>query len=220
MEHNQNDQASEPHRIDLSADLSAPGTAKIEMALPKLVLASASPRRAEILRMSGWDFETFPTAVDETRRIGEDAAPYVERVAREKAEAAAQGVADRIVVGADTVVVIDGEILGKPRDAEDARRMLRLLQDRWHKVVTGICVINKNSAAAEIAHETTEVKFGPMTEDEIDWYVSTGEPMDKAGAYAIQGLSARFIERIRGDYLNVVGLPLRELYKIVEKRNG
>jgi septum formation protein len=190
------------------------------MSLPKLVLASASPRRAEILRIAGWDFEILPAAVDETRRDVEDATSYVERLAREKAEEAAARAPNRTILAADTTVVADGEILEKPRDAEDARRMLRLLQDRWHKVLTGICVISGNSYDTRVAHETTEVKFAAMTDDEIIWYVSTGEPMDKAGAYAIQGLGARFIEAVRGDYLNVVGLPLRLLYKLVMKRKG
>ncbi len=105
------------------------------------------------------------------------------------------------------------EILGKPHDVEDARHMLRILQNRWHQVLTGIAIVNSNSFSV-VAHEITDVKFAPMTEDEINWYVITSEPMDKAGAYAIQGLGARFIEGIRGDYLNVVGLPLRLLYKL------
>jgi len=209
MEEKQNDQISEQRRIDLSAR----ATSNFTSAVPRLVLASASPRRAKILRTTGWDFEILPADVDEARRPGENAAAYVERVAREKAEATADQVSNRLVVGADTVVVIDGQILGKPRDAEDARRMLGLLQDRWHQVLTGLAIVNGNSSA--VAHEVTDVKFAPMTENEINWYVATDEPLDKAGAYAIQGLGARFIEGIRGDYLNVVGLPLRLLYKLV-----
>ena len=209
MEEKQNDQISEQRRIDLSAR----ATSNFTSAVPRLVLASASPRRAKILRTTGWDFEILPADVDEARRPGENAAAYVERVAREKAEATAHQVSNRLVVGADTVVVIDGQILGKPRDAEDARRMLGLLQDRWHQVLTGLAIVNGNSSA--VAHEVTDVKFAPMTENEINWYVATDEPLDKAGAYAIQGLGARFIEGIRGDYLNVVGLPLRLLYKLV-----
>ena len=167
------------------------------------------------MRITGWDFEILPANVDEARRPGENAATYVERVAREKAEAAALQVRDRLVLGADTIVLIEGKILGKPRDTEDARRMLRLLQDRRHQVMTGIAIVNGNSSRSLVAHESTDVEFSPMTEDEIDWYVATGEPMDKAGAYAIQGMGARFIEGITGDYLNVVGLPLRLLYKLV-----
>ena len=211
MEEKQNDQISEQRRIDLSAR----ATSNFTSAVPRLVLASASPRRAKILRTTGWDFEILPADVDEARRPGENAAAYVERVAREKAEAAALQVPDRLVLGADTIVLIDGKILGKPRDNEDARRMLRLLQDRRHQVMTGIAIVNGNSSTSLVAHESTDVEFSPMTEDEIDWYVATGEPMDKAGAYAIQGMGARFIEGITGDYFNVVGLPLRLLYKLV-----
>lgn len=184
--------------------------------LRKLVLASASPRRAEILRTVGWPFEILAVDVDETRRRDEEAATYVERLARGKAQAAAEvTVAGSTIIGADTVVVIDEQILGKPLDDEDARRMLRQLSGRWHQVLTGVAFIDGASAEGRVAHETTEVKFAPMSEDEIDWYVASGEPMDKAGAYAIQGLGARFIEGIRGDYFNVVGLPVRLLYQLV-----
>ncbi len=213
MEQKQNDQTSGPR----GADLDRLAAVKPALTVPKIVLASASPRRIEILRIAGWDFYTAPADVDETRHAGENATAYVKRLAREKAGAAAKRNPNRITVGADTTVLIDDEILEKPRDPEDARRMLRLLQGQWHKVVTGICVIDPSCSTTTVAHEITEVKFAAMTDDEIDWYVSTGEPMDKAGAYAIQGLGARFIEAVRGDYLNVVGLPLRLLYKIVVK---
>jgi septum formation protein len=182
--------------------------------LPKLILASASPRRAEILRIVGWPFEILAVDVDETRRGDEEAAIYVERVAGEKAQAAATRFPGASVVGADTIVVIDEEILGKPRDEDNARRMLRQLSGQWHQVLTGIALINGAPAEIRVAHETTEVKFAAMSEDEIDWYVSSGEPLDKAGAYAIQGLGSRFIEGIRGDYFNVVGLPVRLLYEL------
>ena len=210
MEDKQNDQIGERRQIDLGA----PATSNFEFAVPGLVLASASPRRAKILRTTGWDFEILPAEVDEAWRAGEDAATYVERVARAKAETTAHRVSNRLVVGADTVVVIDGKILGKPRDNEDACRMLRLLRGRWHQVLTGIAIVNGTSSASVVAHEITDVQFAPMAENEINWYVATGEPMDKAGAYAIQGLGARFIEGIRGDYLNVVGLPLRLVYEL------
>ena len=183
--------------------------------MPKLVLASASPRRAEILRAAGWPFEALPANIDESRHDHEDATTYVKRVARAKAEVVTPSVTDATVVGADTVVVVDGEILGKPRDEEDARRMLRLLQGRWHQVLTGVAVCNGNVGQPRVAHEVTEVRFAVMDEDEVSWYVATGEPMDKAGAYAIQGLGARFIKGIKGDYSNVVGLPVRLLYELV-----
>jgi len=186
--------------------------------LPQLVLASASPRRAEILRTVGWPFEIFAVAVDESRGRDEVASNYVERLAREKAEAAATPFTSRLVLGADTVVVIDNEILGKPRDEADAGRMLRRLSGRWHQVLTGVALSrNDGRSPSIVAHESTEVKFAEMSDDEVEWYVSTGEPLDKAGAYAIQGRGARFIEEIRGEYFNVVGLPVRLLYELVQK---
>jgi septum formation protein len=186
----------------------------------KLILASASPRRAEILRTVGWQFEALPADIDESRSAGEDAVTYVERVAWAKAEGAALRVPGSTILGADTVVVIENEILGKPRDDEDARRMLRLLRDRWHQVLTGVALINGEAASAKVAHEVTEVRFAAMSEDEIGWYVATGEPRDKAGAYAIQGQGARFIKEIRGDYFNIVGLPVRLLYELVGTDGG
>ncbi len=183
--------------------------------MPKLVLASASPRRAEILRAIGWPFEALPADIDESRHDHEDAETYVKRVAQAKAEVVTPRVPGATVVGADTVVVVDGKILGKPRDAEDARRMLRLLQGRWHQVLTGVAVFNGNVGQPRVAHEVTEVRFAVMDEAEVNWYVTTGEPMDKAGAYAIQGLGARFIKGIKGDYSNVVGLPVRLLYELI-----
>ena len=186
--------------------------------LPRIVLASTSPRRAEILRTVGWPFETFPVAVDESLNRGEGAQTYVERLAREKAEAAAAHFPSRIILGADTVVVVDNEILGKPEDELQARRMLRDLGGRWHQVLTGVALIGiANNNNAIVAHAATNVKFAKMGDAEIDWYVSTGEPMDKAGAYAIQGLGARFIEEIKGEYFNVMGLPVRLLYDLVTR---
>lgn len=212
MEQNRNDQAGDQQHGDLNR-----GRSSSKLSLPKIVLASASPRRAEILRTACWDFEVVTAGIDETCHAGEGAIDYVERIAREKAEVVQSQLKDGTpVVGADTIVVVDKEILGKPRHPEDARRMLRLLQERWHQVLTGVAVLNGNSSHAVLAHEVTDVKFAPMTEDEIEWYVASGEPMDKAGAYAIQGLGARFIEAIRGDYLNVVGLPLRLLYGLLK----
>jgi septum formation protein len=189
---------------------------KESLNLPTIVLASTSPRRAEILRTVGWPFETFAVNVDETPGADEDAPGYVERLARAKAAAAAVYCASRIVLGADTVVVVDDEILGKPRDEEDAREMLQRLSGRRHEVLTGVALVNAQLSQSVVAHEITEVKFASMSDDEIGWYVDTGEPMDKAGAYAIQGRGARFIEEIKGEYFNVVGLPVRLLYKLVQ----
>jgi septum formation protein len=210
MEDKRNNQVSEPERGDLtSAQSRAMSTGT------KLILASASPRRAEILRTVGWPFEALAVDVDESRHAGEEAAAYVERVARAKADVAALRAPGQTILGADTVVLIENEILGKPLDDEDARRMLRLLRDRWHQVLTGVAIIKGETGSSQVAHEVTEVRFAEMSEDEISWYVATGEPKDKAGAYAIQGQGARFIKGIRGDYSNVVGLPVRLLYELI-----
>jgi len=186
--------------------------------LPTIILASASPRRAEILRTIGWPFEVLPVDIDESTRADEGAVDYVRRLAKEKADAAAARQSASIIVAADTTVTIDGQILAKPVDELDAMRMLRLLNNRWHQVMTGIAVINPALSRTVVAHEETEVKFAAMSEDEIAWYAKTLEPMDKAGAYAIQGLGSRFIEEIRGDYFNVVGLPIRLVYEVFRER--
>jgi septum formation protein len=189
----------------------------------RLLLASQSPRRAEILRSVGWPFEAFAVEIDETPRVGESPASYVERLALEKAEAAAKVRHAPLVLGADTTVVVDGEILGKPESDGDAHRMLRLLTNRWHEVLTGVALVSGGKEIGDdalrhsVAHERTRVRFGPMTDQEIDWYVRTGEPADKAGAYAVQGYAALFIEGIEGDYWNVVGLPVRLVYKLANE---
>jgi septum formation protein len=185
--------------------------------LPKIILASASPRRAEILRTVGWPFETLPVNIDESRRPEEGAVAYVTRLAGEKAQAAAARAQHFTIVAADTTVVIDDHILEKPLDLEVAKRMLYLLNNRWHQVLTGVALFDVTKSAMKLAHENTDVKFAAMSNEEIDWYVNTGEPLDKAGAYAIQGLGSRFIEEIRGDYFNVVGLPVRLLYDLVKQ---
>lgn len=182
----------------------------------KLVLASSSPRRAELLRAVGWKFEAIAANVDETRNSSEDAVSYVRRLAQSKAETVAKIVSEGVVLGADTVVVIDGEILGQPRDDDDARRMLQLLNDQWHEVLTGVALVGAGQTSqVVIDHETTRVRFARMSADEINWYVSTGEPKGKAGAYAIQGRGALLIEEIQGDYFNVVGLPVRLVYELL-----
>ena len=182
----------------------------------RLVLASKSPRRAEILRAVGWEFEAVAANIDETRMESEDAVSYVKRLAQTKAETVAKKIPNHgLVLGADTVVVIDGEILGQPRDDEDARRMLKLLSGKWHEVLTGVALVSAgNPPRVLVDHETTRVRFCEMSADEIDWYVSTGEPSDKAGAYAIQGRGALFIKEIQGDYFNIVGLPVRLLFTV------
>jgi septum formation protein len=191
----------------------------------ELLLASSSPRRAEILRAVGWPFKAFAVNIDESPQMSEGVVAYVERLAREKAEAAAAQLnqqpqrTSRLVLGADTTVFAEGSMLGKPRDAEDARRMLRLLSGRWHEVLTGVALLRtgEQTERRATAHETTRVRFSPLSDEEIDWYVATGEPMDKAGAYAVQGRAALFIEAIDGDFWNVVGLPVRLVYKLVRE---
>lgn len=185
--------------------------------LPRLVLASGSPRRAEILRAVGWPFEAEAADVDESLGAGESPTRYVERLAREKAARVARSRLFGLVLGADTVVVCEGEILGKPRDDREARRMLRLLSGRWHDVLTGVALVRAEDSRTEVSHALTRVRFCRMTDGEIDWYVGTNEPADKAGAYAVQGRAALFIEGLEGDYWNVVGLPVRLVYELAGK---
>jgi len=184
----------------------------------KLILASKSARRVEILRAVGWEFEAIAADIDETRFPSEDAVSYVERLARTKAETVAKKSSGGLVLGADTVVVVDEHILGQPRDDDDARRMLQLLSGQWHEVLTGVALVGAGDhSQGAVEHETTRVRFCEMSADEIDWYVSTGEPRGKAGAYGIQGRGAIFIEEIRGDYFNVVGLPVRLVYQLAAR---
>lgn len=170
-----------------------------------LVLASGSPRRAEILRQAGIPFVVRAAPVDETPLAGERPEDCVRRLAERKARAAPAG-AGETVLGADTTVVIDGEMLGKPADAADARRMLAALAGRAHEVLTGVALRRGERVAS--AWASTRVEFAPMTASEIEDYVASGEPLDKAGAYAIQGLASKYIDRIEGCYFNVVGLPV------------
>lgn len=183
-----------------------------EVAMERILLASASPRRAEILRAVGWPFETLAADIDETFEEGESAEHAVERLALGKALAVMERKRAPLVLGADTTVVVDSEMLGKPNDDAEARLMLRLLGGRWHDVVTGVALLSEGRRL--VAHERTRVRFGPLTDAEIEWYVASGEPKDKAGAYAVQGRAALFIEEIEGNYWNVVGLPVRLVYKL------
>ena len=183
----------------------------------KIVLASASPRRAELLRAAAIDFEVVPAHVDETAFAGEPADTYVVRVALSKAQAVQRRRPACTVIGADTAVVVDDEIFGKPADASDAARMLRALSGRSHQVVTGVAVIHGDGSSTTHLAVTT-VHFGTLDDDEIRWYVVTGEPMDKAGAYAIQGFASRFVTRIDGSYSNVVGLPVSIVYALLKGR--
>ena len=186
--------------------------------LEKLVLASSSPRRAEILSAVGWPYETMAAGIDESRAPGEDATAYVQRLAREKAEAVVAKLESGLVLGADTVVVVKGEILGQPRDDDDARRMLKLLSGKWHEVLTGVALVRAGEGTETLVdYERTRVRFAEMSADEIEWYVGTGEPKGKAGAYAVQGRAALLIEEIEGEYFNIVGLPIRLVYELVHK---
>ena len=182
----------------------------------KLVLASGSPRRAEILERAGWPHEVIVAGIDETLLPGEEAAAYVQRLARSKAEKVASGLDHGLVLGADTTVVVADQILGQPVDAADARRMLDLLNAKWHEVLTGVALV-RVGGETRVAYETTRVRFAEMSDDEIDWYISTGEPFGKAGAYGIQGKASLFIEEIEGDYFNIMGLPIRLVYELSEQ---
>ena len=175
-----------------------------------LVLASQSPRRAEILRQAGIPFTIRSASVDETPLAGETPRDYVERLAEAKARAV-PAAPDETVLGADTTVVIDGEMLAKPADASDARRMLTLLSGRRHEVMTGICLQRGAAVIRDCA--VTQVWFAPLSVREIEDYISSGEPMDKAGAYAIQGLASKFIVKLDGCYFNVMGLPVALVYR-------
>jgi septum formation protein len=185
----------------------------------KLILASGSPRRAEILRNGGFEFATYVMHADESRRTRESPAKYVGRVARAKARAAAEKLRGKsgqaIVIGADTVVLAGAKILGKPLDVKDARRMLHLLSGKTHRVLTGLSVLSLPDGAERHHVETTRVRFRKMSNAEIDDYIATGESFGKAGAYAIQGIGGRYVTQIEGCYFNVVGLPLARLCKLL-----
>jgi nucleoside triphosphate pyrophosphatase len=188
-----------------------------------LVLASASPRRQELLRNAGIAFTVSPANIPEALLPGESPKIYAERLAREKAEAVfrldveelvlGKVGSGKFVLGADTIVLVDDEVLGKPRDAADAARMLQMLSGRRHQVITGVCLFG--TGFVDSRSETTTVEMQELRGDEIASYVATGEPMDKAGAYAIQGWASRWISRIEGDYFNVVGLPVSLVYRML-----
>ena len=185
-----------------------------------LVLASASPRRQELLRNAGIEFVVHPANVPENAREGEAPRSFAERMAREKALAVSAQRPNDLILGADTVVVADDEILGKPRDVVDAARMLRLLSGRKHEVITGVCLARPKIRAEDTRSEMTLVVMNTLSDDDIRAYVASGEPMDKAGAYAIQGMASRWISRIEGDYFNVVGLPVALVLRMLKEGQG
>jgi septum formation protein len=183
--------------------------------LPKLILASASPRRAEILTSVGWEFEKCAADVDESPLPDETPEAHVKRLALLKAKTAAGRFENALVLGADTIVVIDEKIVGKPKDLDDARQMLRTLSGKWHEVFTGVAIVDTSASLVDI--QKTGVKFAELSDEEIEFLVEKGEPLDKAGAYAVQAQAALFIEEIRGDYWNVVGLPANLVYEMVKQ---
>lgn len=191
--------------------------------MKRIILASQSPRRRELLTQIGLKFEVIPSTVEEVITSAnpvEVVQELAQQKARDVAEVAGREIAkdSLLVIGADTIVVYEGKILGKPEDKEDAVRMLTMLQGKEHSVYTGVALL---SGEQEIVFaEETRVQMCPMTPEEILWYVNTGEPMDKAGAYGIQGLCARFIRQIQGDYNNVVGLPVGRIYQELKKEEG
>jgi septum formation protein len=183
---------------------------------PRLILASASPRRRELLTQAGFLFDVQPADIDETPMLGEEPAAYVERLALEKARALHAKHPQATVLGADTTVVLDGDVLHKPFDRVDAERMLRALAGRTHAVHTGIAVVSSEGERSHV--ETTLVCFGAIPEADLAHYLSTGDSLDKAGAYGIQGYAARWITRIEGDFFNVMGLPIAATVQLLADR--
>ena len=189
----------------------------------RLILASGSPRRRELLRNAGFTFEVIPPEVAEDNPDNDAPAKLVERLALDKAEAVAGRFhrQDNVVVlGADTVVVVDSTLLGKPASPAEARQMLQRLSDRTHEVITGVALVEPETARRTVAHETTRVFFRPLEPQEMEDYVATGEPLDKAGAYAIQGGASRFVTRVEGCYFNVMGLPVALVDRLLRERGA
>lgn len=185
-----------------------------------IILASASPRRAELLRNAAIPFQVKPGHVPESPRPGETPLVYCQRLAKDKARAVQAEFPDCFILGADTVVIVDEHLLEKPQDANDAVRMLKLTLDRSHLVSTGVCLIGPGGKFEDVRSETTEVTFTSMTDDEIRSYVATGEPMDKAGAYGIQGIASRWIKKVNGCYFNVMGLPIGLVYRMLREHHA
>ena len=183
----------------------------------RIILASASPRRAELLKQIGVEFELAISNVEERPRPDEAPPDYITRIARAKVIAVARQRDTGLVIGADTVVVLDGRLIGKPEDETDAQNLLRQLSGRWHAVMTGVALYDVQTKHEVADYDKTLVKFAQLTDREIEWYVETGEPMDKAGAYGIQGLGGLFVDEIAGNYYNVVGLPIPLVYRLARR---
>ena len=184
---------------------------------PKIILASASPRRSELLSQIGVKFELVPSDIEERPHPDEAPPDYITRIARAKVIAVARQQEAGLIIGADTVVVLDGRLLGKPVDNQEAKSMLKQLSGRWHAVMTGVALYDVESRHEVADYEKTLVKFAQLTDREIDWYVHTGEPKDKAGAYGVQGLGGLFVDEIAGNYYNVVGLPIPLVYRLARR---
>ena len=190
----------------------------MDLSTHRLILASASPRRRELLRMLGLDFEILVSNAEESKgELPDSPGEQVMELAARKAGEIAGLHPDALVIAADTIVVAEKQILGKPGDEEDARRMLSFLSGRWHEVYTGVALVKAAEKKRLVDYERTRVKFRPLSREEIDRYIRSGEPMDKAGAYGIQGLGAVLVERIEGCYFNVVGLPLTKLTLLLKE---
>jgi septum formation protein len=182
-----------------------------------IILASSSPRRAQLLETIGVEFELAPSQVQERLHAGEAPPDYITRLARAKVIAVARKRDSGLVIGADTIVVLDGRVLGKPEDEEDAERMLRQLSGRWHAVMTGVALYDVATRREVADYDKTLVRFAQLTDKEIEWYIKSGESADKAGAYGIQGLGSLFVEEIAGNYFNVVGLPIPLVYRLARR---
>ena len=183
------------------------------MTVPRVILASQSPRRRELLTLIGIPHTVLPADLDERYRPGEQPAPHAERLAREKAAVVARREPDALVIGSDTIVVVDGDVLGKPRDGAHAMEMLTRLSGRSHVVMTAVAVQWRGEVRSSV--ETVSVTFHSLSRTDIDAYIATGEPMDKAGAYGIQGYGATIVERVDGDFFAVMGLPLQRLVRLM-----
>jgi septum formation protein len=185
-----------------------------------IILASSSPRRAELLRNAAIPFRVKPGHVPESPQPGETPLVYCQRLALEKARSVQALFPDCFILGADTVVIVDEHLLEKPQSSEDAVRMLRMMTERSHLVTTGVCLIEPGGKVEDVQSETTEVTFTQMSDAEIRSYVATGEPMDKAGAYGIQGVASRWVKKVDGCFYNVMGLPISRVYRMLREHNA